>query len=170
MPRVRIHVTGIVQGVGYRPFVWRAATAAGVSGWVRNASDGVHIDAEADQGALDAFVLALSTQRPPAARVDAVQVERVREDDGEDSSVGARGTDGGFRIVESDPSAEKVTLVSPDIATCPECLAEMLDPQNRRYHYPFINCTNCGPRFTIIDSLPYDRPSTSMAPFAMCPV
>ena len=169
MPRVRIHVTGIVQGVGYRPFVWRAATAAGVSGWVRNASDGVHIEAEADQGALDAFVLALSTQRPPAARVDAVQVERVREDDGEDSSVGARGTDGGFRIVESDPSAEKVTLVSPDIATCPECLAEMLDPQNRRYHYPFINCTNCGPRFTIIDSLPYDRPSTSMAPFAMCP-
>ncbi len=172
MPRVRIHVTGIVQGVGYRPFVWRAAAAAGVAGWVCNASDGVHIEAEGDQGALDAFVLALSTQRPPAAHVDAVQVERVREGDGGASrgdvaDGGASG--GGFRIVESDPNTAKVTLVSPDIATCPDCLAEMLDPRNRRYHYPFINCTNCGPRFTIIDSLPYDRPGTSMAPFAMCP-
>lgn len=160
MPAVRIHVSGIVQGVGYRPFVWRLATSLGLSGQVRNAPDGVHIEASGPQGALDSLVLALSTQAPVAARVDTVNVERAPE--------GAV-PGGAFRIARSSADAAASTLVSPDIATCDDCLAELFDPRNRRYHYPFINCTACGPRFTIISRLPYDRPNTSMARFEMCP-
>ena len=175
MPRVHIHITGIVQGVGYRPFVWRCATSLGLAGWVRNAADGVHIEAKGEQAALDSFVLTLSTQQPAAARVDTVHVDRMSDEHLEPAGPAAStrvsglvaGSD--FRIVESDGDTERSTLVSPDIATCDECLAELFDPENRRYHYPFINCTNCGPRFTIIDALPYDRANTSMAAFAMCP-
>ncbi len=175
MPRVHIHITGIVQGVGYRPFVWRCATALGLAGWVRNAADGVHIDAKGPQEALDSFVLTLSTQQPAAARVDTVHVDRMADEHlqpaGPAASVRVSGMvgDSEFRIVESDADTERSTLVSPDIATCDECVDELFDPESRRYHYPFVNCTNCGPRFTIIDELPYDRANTSMAGFKMCP-
>ena len=177
MPRVHVHVTGIVQGVGYRPFVWGLATARGLAGWVRNASDGVHIEAKGDQASIDSFVLALSTQAPAAARVDTVHVDRMPDErlaplsDEAGRHVEAHGAEAGsdFRIVHSDSDAARTTLISPDIATCDACVDELFDPENRRYHYPFINCTNCGPRFTIIDDLPYDRASTSMARFTMCP-
>ena len=163
MRHVHIHVTGIVQGVGMRPFVYREAMAHGICGWVLNAGDGVHIEAHAPADALDAFVAALSEHAPAAARVE--HVEGV--------DLAANGWDTaneqGFRIVASQDQTAHTTLVSPDIATCDDCLRELFDPADRRYHYPFINCTNCGPRFTIIRSLPYDRAATSMDRFPMCP-
>lgn len=163
MRHVHIHVTGIVQGVGMRPFVYREAMAHGICGWVLNAGDGVHIEAHALADALDAFVAALSEHAPAAARVEYVEVV----------DLAANGWDAvneeGFRIVASQDQTAHTTLVSPDIATCDDCLRELFDPADRRYHYPFINCTNCGPRFTIIRSLPYDRAATSMNCFPMCP-
>ena len=162
MRHVHIHVTGIVQGVGMRPFVYREAMAHGICGWVLNAGDGVHIEAHAPADALDAFVAALSKHAPAAARVEHVET----------MDLAANGWDAaneqGFRIVASQDQTAHTTLVSPDIATCDDCLRELFDPTDRRYHYPFINCTNCGPRFTIIRSLPYDRAATSMDCFPMC--
>ena len=163
MRHVHIHVTGIVQGVGMRPFVYREAMAHGICGWVLNAGDGVHIEAHASGAALDGFVAALSEHAPAAARVEHVEVAEL-----------AAGTwdtadEQGFRIVASQDQTAHTTLISPDIATCDDCLRELFDPADRRYHYPFINCTNCGPRFTIIRSLPYDRAATSMDRFPMCP-
>ena len=163
MRHVHIHVTGIVQGVGMRPFVYREAMAHGICGWVLNAGDGVHIEAHALAGALDAFVAALSEHAPAAARVEHVEVVDLAAN-GWDAA-----NEEGFRIVASQDQTAHTTLVSPDIATCDDCLRELFDPADRRYHYPFINCTNCGPRFTIIRSLPYDRAATSMDRFPMCP-
>lgn len=163
MRHVHIHVTGIVQGVGMRPFVYREAMAHGICGWVLNAGDGVHIEAYALAGALDAFVAALSEHAPAAARVEHVEVVDLAAN-GWDAA-----NEEGFRIVASQDQTAHTTLVSPDIATCDDCLRELFDPADRRYHYPFINCTNCGPRFTIIRSLPYDRAATSMDRFPMCP-
>lgn len=163
MRHVHIHVTGIVQGVGMRPFVYREAMAHGICGWVLNAGDGVHIEAHAPADALDGFVAALSEHAPAAARIEHVET----------MDLAANGWDAaneqGFRIVASQDQTAHTTLVSPDIATCDDCLRELFDPSDRRYHYPFINCTNCGPRFTIIRSLPYDRAATSMDCFPMCP-
>lgn len=163
MRHVHIHVTGIVQGVGMRPFVYREAMAHGICGWVLNAGDGVHIEAHASGAAVDGFVAALSEHAPDAARVERVEVAELAADtwDAADEQ--------GFRIVASQDQTAHTTLVSPDIATCDDCLRELFDPTDRRYHYPFINCTNCGPRFTIIRSLPYDRAATSMDRFPMCP-
>ena len=163
MRHVHIHVTGIVQGVGMRPFVYREAMAHGICGWVLNAGDGVHVEAHASGTALDDFVAALSEHAPAAARVEHVEVAEL-----------AAGTwdtadEQGFRIVASQDQTAHTTLISPDITTCDDCLRELFDPTDRRYHYPFINCTNCGPRFTIIRSLPYDRAATSMDRFPMCP-
>ena len=163
MRHVHIHVTGIVQGVGMRPFVYREAMAHGICGWVLNAGDGVHIEAHALAGALDAFVAALSEHAPAAARVEHVEVVDLAAN-GWDAA-----NEEGFRIVASQDQTAHTTLVSPDIAICDDCLRELFDPADRRYHYPFINCTNCGPRFTIIRSLPYDRAATSMDRFPMCP-
>ena len=163
MRHVHIHVTGIVQGVGMRPFVYREAMAHGICGWVLNAGDGVHIEAHAPADALDAFVAALSAHAPAAARVEYVEVVDLAAH-GWDTA-----NEQGFRIVASQDQTAHTTLVSPDIATCDDCLRELFDPADRRYHYPFINCTNCGPRFTIIRSLPYDRAATSMNCFPMCP-
>lgn len=163
MRHVHIHVTGIVQGVGMRPFVYREAMAHGICGWVLNAGDGVHIEAHAPTDALDAFVAALSEHAPAAARVEHVEVVDLAAN-GWDAA-----NEQGFRIVASQDQTAHTTLVSPDIATCDDCLRELFDPAGRRYHYPFINCTNCGPRFTIIRSLPYDRAATSMDRFPMCP-
>lgn len=163
MRHVHIHVTGIVQGVGMRPFVYREAMAHGICGWVLNAGDGVHIEAHAPADALDTFVAALSEHAPAAARVEHVEVVGLAAN-GWDAA-----NEQGFRIVASQDQTAHTTLVSPDIATCDDCLRELFDPADRRYHYPFINCTNCGPRFTIIRSLPYDRAATSMDCFPMCP-
>lgn len=163
MRHVHIHVTGIVQGVGMRPFVYREAMAHGICGWVLNAGDGVHIEAHAPADALDTFVAALSEHAPAAARVEHVEVVDLTVN-GWDAA-----NEQGFRIVASQDQTAHTTLVSPDIATCDDCLRELFDPADRRYHYPFINCTDCGPRFTIIRSLPYDRAATSMDCFPMCP-
>lgn len=163
MRHVHIHVTGIVQGVGMRPFVYREAMVHGICGWVLNAGDGVHIEAHAPADALDAFAAALSEHAPAAARVEYIEVVDLAVN-GWDTA-----NEQGFRIVASQDQTAHTTLISPDIATCDDCLRELFDPANRRYHYPFINCTNCGPRFTIIRSLPYDRAATSMDRFPMCP-
>ena len=155
---LRIQVNGIVQGVGFRPFVYREAKRHLVNGWVLNAADGVTIHAEGDEVLVDQFILQLSENAPAAAQVKTIEMREVPLEGFES-----------FEIRFSDESAvEETTLVSPDLATCDDCLAELFNPKNRRYRYPFINCTNCGPRFTIIDSLPYDRPRTSMKEFTMC--
>ena len=155
---LRIQVNGIVQGVGFRPFVYREAKRHLVNGWVLNAADGVTIHAEGDENLVDQFILAISEEAPAAAQVKTIEMTEVP----------LQGFDS-FEIRFSDESAvTETTLVSPDLATCDDCLAELFNPKNRRYRYPFINCTNCGPRFTIIDSLPYDRPRTSMKGFTMC--
>ena len=163
MRHVHIHVTGIVQGVGMRPFVYREAMAHGICGWVLNAGDGVHIEAHALNKSLDEFVTALSEHTPAASRVEHVEVVDLAPGDWDAAN------EQGFRIVASQDQTAHTTLISPDIATCDDCLRELFDPADRRFHYPFINCTNCGPRFTIIRSLPYDRAATSMDRFPMCP-
>ncbi len=153
----RIHVDGIVQGVGFRPFVYRLAVRHGLEGWVRNSTAGVDIFAQGPPAAVEAFVRALQREAPPLAEVQAVRRWAVPPAE----------VQGGFRIVTS-ASAGGRTWVSPDAATCPDCLRELFDPADRRYRYPFINCTHCGPRFSIIRRLPYDRPHTTMARFPMC--
>ncbi|MCY0886745.1 MAG: carbamoyltransferase HypF [Firmicutes bacterium] len=156
--RWRVEVQGIVQGVGFRPFVYRLARRYSLGGFVRNHSRGVTAEVEGDPRALAAFLEALSLEAPPLARIDRVGAEPVPP----------RG-EREFRVAESAAGAVKDTLVRPDAAVCPACLQELFDPSDRRYHYPFINCTDCGPRFTIIRDVPYDRPFTTMAAFAMCP-
>lgn len=163
MRHAHIHVTGIVQGVGMRPFVYREAMAHGICGWVLNAGDGVHIEAHALSESLDEFVAALSEHAPAASRVEHVEVVDLAPGDW------SAANEQGFRIVASQDQTAHTTLISPDIATCDDCLRELFDPADRRFHYPFINCTNCGPRFTIIRSLPYDRTATPMDRFPMCP-
>lgn len=154
-----IHVTGIVQGVGFRPFVYRQAKRHLITGWVLNAADGVTIHAEGEPQLLDEFVIALSEEAPAAAQVSEIEMREVPLEDCD-----------AFEIRFSDDAeVDRTTLVSPDLATCPDCLRELFDPTDRRYRYPFINCTNCGPRFTITAKLPYDRANTSMASFHMCP-
>ena len=154
-----IQVKGIVQGVGFRPFVYRTAKKYLVNGWVLNGVDGVSIHAEAESKLLDGFVWELSENAPAAARVEEIALKEVPLQDFTT-----------FEIRYSDAAAvKKTTLVSPDLATCDDCVRELFDPADRRYRYPFINCTNCGPRFTIIERLPYDRKSTSMKEFPMCP-
>ena len=166
MQHARIHITGIVQGVGMRPFVYREAVAHGIGGWVLNAGDGVHIEAHGASDAFNAFVRALRAHAPAAARIDTIAVTEL---DAATSQTGDTNGQPAFRIIASRDETAHTTLVSPDIATCPDCLRELFDPADRRYHYPFINCTNCGPRFTIIRGLPYDRAQTSMDAFPMCP-
>ena len=153
-----IRVRGIVQGVGFRPFVYRLARRYVINGWVLNDLDGVLIHAEGETQLLDEFVTELHMNPPAAAVVREVELKEVPLQDCTR-----------FEIRESQADdADEGTLVSADLATCDDCLHELFDPDDRRYRYPFINCTNCGPRFTIIDELPYDRPATSMAAFEMC--
>jgi hydrogenase maturation protein HypF len=155
--RLGFAVHGVVQGVGFRPFVWNLATRLRLSGSVCNTSGAVIIEVEGDRRALEMFAAALRQDAPRLARVDAV----------EETTLDAVG-DEGFRIVESRAVEGDYQPIAPDAATCPECVADILDPGNRRYGYPFTNCTNCGPRFTIIEGMPYDRPLTTMRHFAMC--
>ncbi len=156
--RRRHVVAGQVQGVGFRPFVYRLALELGLSGFVRNTPEGVRIEVEGDPGAVADFGRRLPAEIPPLARILAHT----------DTAVPAQGEDA-FRIQASAAGAGHEVLISPDVATCPDCLADMADPRNRRYRYPFTNCTNCGPRYTITRSIPYDRETTSMACFPMCP-
>ncbi len=160
--RRRLRVTGTVQGVGYRPFVYRHAIDLGLTGWVRNDSAGVLIDVEGEASVIDALQRVLVEQAPPLARVTSVTSEVV-------DSASDHGAHTGFAIVESDAAGAPSAPVSIDTATCDDCLAEVLDPNDRRHRYPFTNCTNCGPRYTIVLRVPYDRPATTMAGFAMCP-
>lgn len=155
--RRRIFVQGVVQGVGFRPFVYTTAAAAGLSGCVRNDSSGAIIEVEGRPDAVDSFLERLRVTPPPLAVIEAVAVDEIP----------CRGGTG-FRIADTSRSGGGRTLVSPDVAMCAECAAEQRDPANRRYRHPFVNCTNCGPRYTIITGLPYDRESTTMAGFPMC--
>ncbi|BDV44788.1 carbamoyltransferase HypF [Geotalea uraniireducens] len=154
--RWRITVEGIVQGVGFRPFVFRLATDWRLAGWVKNTTAGVVIEAEGEPAALAGFAAALETQAPPLARIAAIGRQEL-----------VPTGEPGFAIHDSEESSGAVR-VAPDGDVCPDCLRELFDPADRRYRYPFINCTNCGPRYSIITGIPYDRPKTTMAPFPLC--
>lgn len=155
--RRRLTVHGVVQGVGFRPFVWRLATGHGLAGWVRNTPDAVVIEAEGELAALDSFANELVAEAPQLARVSAVTIEEIE-------SVGVTG----FRIERSGGEGEAIQAPPPDAVVCSACHAELSDLSDRRYRYPFTNCTNCGPRFTIITALPYDRERTAINRFTMC--
>ena len=154
---MRLELQGAVQGVGFRPFVYQLATGLGLTGWVRNTGRGVVIEVEGQRAMLDDFLDRLAPEKPSAAHiqsVDRVSVHPVNDDQ--------------FTIISSEPSQDPTVWISPDLAACAECRMEIMDPNNRRYQYPFTNCTGCGPRYSIMQSLPYDRPRTSMNLFVMC--
>ena len=155
--RAYIAIRGAVQGVGFRPFIYRLATEMGLAGWVRNSPQGVSIEVEGSKSRLDGFVLRIEKERPPRSFIQSLEFSFL-------DPVGYNG----FEIRRSENLGEATTLVLPDIATCPDCVREIFDPADRRHLYPFTNCTHCGPRFTIIESLPYDRANTSMKGFEMC--
>ncbi|MCK5579677.1 MAG: carbamoyltransferase HypF [Candidatus Omnitrophica bacterium] len=156
--RLRVDICGAVQGVGFRPFVYRLADELGLAGWVGNSLQGVVVEAEGEHDRLEEFLQRLQDEKPNVASIQSCQYRFL-------DVVGYQG----FAIRESDVSGEKTAFVLPDIATCPQCLSEIFDPNNRRYLYPFTNCAHCGPRYSIIEGLPYDRPNTSMKKFEMCP-
>jgi hydrogenase maturation protein HypF len=157
MERRAIEIRGIVQGVGFRPFVFSLATRYHLGGFVKNQTGNVFIEVEGDAATLDCFLADLAGKTPPLAQIEHLSWE-TRTPLGEQQ----------FRIEQSDADAEGPIFISPDVATCPDCLAELFDPTDRRFGYPFLNCTNCGPRLTIIRGAPYDRPRTTMASFPMC--
>jgi hydrogenase maturation protein HypF len=157
--RRRFTVTGVVQGVGFRPFVHRIATELGLTGFVGNDSGAVFLEVQGAGARIDEFLRRLRADAPPLAAISAVHVVEIDADTLCDS---------GFRIVESQPVAGATTPIPPDIAVCADCITELFDPNDRRYRHPFVTCTNCGPRFTIIRALPYDRPATTMSAFTMC--
>ncbi len=153
----RIRVSGVVQGVGFRPFVWRLAQELHLSGWVRNDGEGVHIAAQGSAEQIDALLVRLRSDAPALARVDAITVHDATPDSSSD-----------FRITGS-VAGRSSTAIGPDVAVCPDCLSELFDASDRRWRHAFITCTHCGPRYTVTSALPYDRPQTSMAPFPLCP-
>jgi hydrogenase maturation protein HypF len=156
--RAKITVHGAVQGVGFRPFVYRLATQLRLGGWVLNCSQGVFIEVEGQLDLLQVFLARLEKEKPPLAIIQSLESSFL-------DTVGYQG----FEIRYSDDTGPKTALILPDIAVCADCLRELFDPSNRRFRYPFTNCTNCGPRFSIIEELPYDRPNTSMRRFKQCP-
>lgn len=156
--RYRFHINGIVQGVGFRPFVYRLARELNLAGFVNNTSEGVLIEAQGPLENLDTFRRRLREEAPPLSRIVDFALKEIPPSH-----------DDGFSIIESDDNASASTLIAPDMSVCADCLRELFDPADRRYRYPFINCTNCGPRFTITAGIPYDRPKTSMRVFPMCP-
>ena len=151
-------VNGMVQGVGFRPFIYRLARQHRLNGWVRNTSAHVEIEVEGSEDDFSQFLDSIRHQAPPAAHIQDIATEKLAAQGFAD-----------FEIGDSLPEPGKYQPISPDIATCPECLEEVFQAGNRRYLYPFTNCTNCGPRFTIIEDMPYDRPLTTMRTFTMCP-
>ncbi|MBM3748640.1 MAG: carbamoyltransferase HypF, partial [Acidobacteria bacterium] len=155
--RLRVTLCGAVQGVGFRPFVYRLATELGLTGWVLNSGAGLILEVEGESGQLERFLARLEDEKPPAAVILARET----------SYLGAAGFTG-FEIRASDAALEKTAGVLPDLATCPACLAELSDPADRRFGYAFTNCTLCGPRHTIVDGIPYDRPNTTMRGFTLC--
>jgi len=158
--RTRLHIAirGAVQGVGFRPFIYRLATELRLTGWVANSPQGVFLEVEGEKYVLEEFLIRIEKEKPPLSSIQSLDPSFLDAVGYED-----------FNIRESDHSGESSAYVLPDIATCPDCLHDIDDPSNRMYRYPFTNCTNCGPRFSIIESLPYDRPNTTMKAFAMCP-
>lgn len=158
MVGVRIRVTGIVQGVGFRPFIYGLAKQYSLNGWVRNTSSGVDIVVEGEQTDLEHFVNAIRPEAPPLSHVEEILIDQVPANGYTD-----------FEILHSQAYQDEFQPISPDVGICRDCLEELFDPNNRRFLYPFINCTNCGPRFTIIQDIPYDRPNTTMSMFDMCP-
>ncbi len=155
---LKVRVRGIVQGVGFRPFIYTQAMQNHLTGWVRNTSGGVEIEVNGAQAGVEAFLHALQHDLPPLARIDEME-SQPSEPNGYTQ----------FEILTSQPKAGDFIPISPDVSICPDCQRELFEPADRRYRYPFINCTNCGPRFTIIQDIPYDRPKTTMAGFPMCP-
>ena len=155
--RRAIRVEGVVQGVGFRPFVYTLATGLGLTGLVGNDLDGVFVEIEGPAAAVGEFLRLLERDAPPLARIERVTTRVIPPT-----------RSASFDIAASDSSGPRRTLVAADTATCADCLRELSDPADRRFGYPFINCTNCGPRFTIVRDVPYDRPLTTMATFAMC--
>ncbi len=156
--RARLTAQGIVQGVGFRPYVYRLAIELGLAGWVRNSSAGVTIELEGPGDRIEIFLTRLPAEKPPHALIKNQQLSWLEP-----------AGHVGFAVHDSDLTGDKTALVLPDIATCPDCLREIFDPADRRFRYPFTNCTNCGPRYSIIESLPYDRANTTMKIFPMCP-
>ena len=154
--RLKLTIRGAVQGVGFRPFVYRLAAELGLEGWVNNTARGVFVEVEGARPKLEQFLLRVEREKPAISFIQSLE-----------SSFADPVGYAGFEIRKSE-GGEKTALVMPDIATCPECLGEVFDPRNRRFGYPFTNCTNCGPRYSIIESLPYDRPRTTMRKFTMC--
>jgi hydrogenase maturation protein HypF len=155
--RMRLELQGAVQGVGFRPFVYQLATRLGLTGWIRNTGHGVVIEVEGQRASLDNFLDRLDPEKPPAAHIldiDHVPIRSVNDER--------------FEIINSKPDHDPTVWILPDLATCAECRMEIMDSSNRRYQYPFTNCTRCGPRYSILKSLPYDRPRTSMSGFTMC--
>ena len=155
--RLRIQIQGAVQGVGFRPFIYRLANSLDLKGWINNSVQGVMIEVEGDPAKLADLPIQIEKEKPPRAFIHSMETSYL-------DPVGYAS----FQIKESSQTGKLTTLVLPDIATCKDCYYEIFDPQNRRYLYPFTNCTNCGPRFSIIESLPYDRPNTTMKIFEMC--
>ena len=158
LARARIIVRGMVQGVGFRPFIYRLANDHELKGWVLNSTEGVVTEVEGPTKRLEEFIADITLKAPPLAVIEKVESSLL-------PPVGYQS----FIIQASQEQEDKFVLISPDICICPDCLRELFDPRDRRYHYPFINCTNCGPRFTIVKDIPYDRPKTTMAVFHMCP-
>ena len=159
MIRANVRVNGIVQGVGFRPFIHKQITEYELLGWIRNTSEGAEIELEGTEEHIDCFLADLWTRAPKLAVIESVDYDKFDELKGYTE----------FRIMESKSLDHRNTLISPDVCICDDCLAELRDPKNKRFRYPFINCTNCGPRFTIIKDVPYDRPKTTMGRFPMCP-
>ncbi len=155
--RVRCLFSGVVQGVGFRPFIYRIATKHSLSGFVQNRPDGVVVEVEGPADAINSFMSSVNKELPPLADISEISSEDIEVNN-----------DKGFRIIESDARGPGKVHITPDIATCGDCLKELFDPADRRFRYPFINCTNCGPRLTIIKDIPYDRINTSMSCFPMC--
>jgi len=153
-----IHITGIVQGVGFRPYVYKLATNAGLKGWVCNSAKGVEIEVTGTKQVIENFVETIKDSPPSLSSIDNIDVNQIPFNDFPS-----------FLIRESFDDDTDFLPVSPDISICPDCKRELFDPSDRRYHYPFINCTNCGPRFSITRKIPYDRPNTSMDQFRLCP-
>ena len=155
--RKRVEIRGVVQGVGFRPFVYRIAQRFAIRGWVLNSSGGAVIEAESGEASVEQFLRALADELPPLARIDQIEITNLHPSDERD-----------FVIRESIVRSGRFALVPPDVAACADCLREITTAGDRRYGYPFTNCTNCGPRYTIIRDVPYDRSSTTMEPFPMC--
>lgn len=157
LKRIRLEIQGVVQGVGFRPFIYSAAQKFDIKGFVGNESSGIFIEIEGNEKDFENFQSFLKENLPPLAHISEIKISEIEVKNDTD-----------FRIIKSESHEDDFTLISPDICVCEDCLREFFDRNDRRFQYPFINCTNCGPRFTITEKIPYDRPNTTMCDFRMC--